>query len=178
VRRLDVPDLDPFLTILAGEILFNARSALDHLVGALILPEKRTRWIVHHAQFPIFTNDIDAADPATGKYLNGPDRGRWEAMTKGLAPDAIDAIKFFQPYHFARDGIDSAHSSMTILNDLQNADKHRQLVIGAQGVADPRSGSPTRTTAELRNRPPTRGRWASWGTEPKYTWTPSTSRRT
>jgi hypothetical protein len=138
VRRLAMPQpSDPMLAVIAGDFMFNVRSALDHLAVAVIPPASRTRQVMRTAQFPIFTCDIEESDPITGKYLHGRDRGRWDRMTQGMTSGALQAVKAKQPYLFGRRNVDPNHSSMAILSLLQNADKHRQLALMARGLFDP-----------------------------------------
>jgi hypothetical protein len=134
----DIPIADaPELSAIVGDVLFNVRSALDHLAVALIPPERRTRHVLRRAQFPIFTCDIDERDPITGAYLHGNQRGNWDRQTQGLTKEALVAVKWHQPYNFASQGLDPRDSSLTVLSALQNADKHRQLVVFTRGIRDP-----------------------------------------
>jgi enamine deaminase RidA (YjgF/YER057c/UK114 family) len=137
VRRVNFPEPhDPMLAILAGEIMFNARSALDHLAAALVPASGRTRRIVKDTQFPIFSVDVDEVDPLTGKHAHRNERANFERMTKGFPARAVPLVKGLQPYMLSPK-VDPAHHAFSILADLQNADKHRQLVIVATGLEDP-----------------------------------------
>lgn len=138
VWRLSMPPIeDEMLTLIVGDLLFNVRSALDHLALALVPPERRDHKTVRAIQFPIFTRDIDELDPVTGKYRYKGDRARWIYRTKGINEEAIPTLKWLQPYNFETQGLDPEHSSLAILNSLQNADKHRQLTVLASGIDDP-----------------------------------------
>lgn len=140
VWRLEIPLVDdPSLAVLVGDILFNVRSALDHLaVGLIPSALRRTRHIMRSVQFPIFTCDIDERDPLTGHHLHRDQRRLWDRQTRGFAtPTAQAAIKWHQPYQFLSKGLDPRDSSLAILRALQNADKHRQLVVVARGIRDP-----------------------------------------
>lgn len=135
--RLQLPPLeDPSLAVIVGDVLFNVRSALDHLAMALVPPRNRTRGVVRATQFPIFTCDIDELDPFTGKYLHGRDRGRWDRATQGMTPRAVTALKFHQPYRFHGQGLNPRDSSFAILSSMQNADKHRQLTVVNSGIGE------------------------------------------
>jgi hypothetical protein len=141
VARLHLPQPDnPVLPVIAGDIMFNVRSALDHLAQATIPPAARTFWIVRRCQFPIFTCDVDERDPLTGEYLHRKDRGRWDRMTQGITHDALAVIKWKQPYNFHTQGRDPRDSPMAILSELQNADKHRKLTVLGRGLTDPAVG--------------------------------------
>ena len=160
VRRLRLPELDdPLLPIIVGDLLFNVRSALDHLAMALVPVAKRTRGVVRATQFPIFTCDIDERDPFTGGYLHRRDRGAWDRFTQGITPDALPDLKWCQPYNFHAKNLDPRDSSLAILSTLQNADKHRQLVVFLRGIRDPTSRLTyiDGTIREFTPPPPERG---------------------
>jgi hypothetical protein len=137
IRRVIFPEPDdPMLPILAGELMFNLRSALDHLAAALVPPARRTPKIIKDTQFPIFSRDIDKIDPATGKHVHRNERSNFERMTKGFPDKAIPLVKGLQPYMLsAQQGAEN--HALSILATLQNADKHRQLVIVSSGLANP-----------------------------------------
>jgi hypothetical protein len=129
------PD-EAFVQILVGELMFNARSALDHIACAMVPSDRRTRQVMRATQFPIFTSDIDELDPTTGKYAHPNERGNWQRMTQGLPDDAIPLLKGLQPYMFRPEKGPDNHA-FAILHAFQNADKHRGLVIVASGLTDP-----------------------------------------
>jgi hypothetical protein len=131
VRRVSLPHLDdPMLEILVGELMFNARSALDHLACALVPPGERTPKVMRATQFPIFTVDID--DPANANARDG-----WRRQTQGFPAAAADAVKKFQPFAHPHPSLGAEHHSLALLGDLQNADKHRQLLIVVESLHDP-----------------------------------------
>jgi hypothetical protein len=135
--RLQMPPLnDPTLALLVGDVLFNVRSALDHLAVALVPPVSRTPHVVRSTQFPIFTCDIDERDAITGEHLHRRDKGRWDKMTRGMTPAALPTLKWLQPYQFGYQGVDPLNSSLAILSALQNADKHRQLTVTLRGIRE------------------------------------------
>lgn len=137
VWRVSFPDPDEaFFQIVVGELMFNARSALDHIACAMVPPDRRTRQVMRNTQFPIFTCNIDEMDPITGKYVHPNARGRWERMTRGLPDDAVPLLKRLQPYMFGPEKGPENHA-FAILNAFQNADKHRELVIVPSGLTDP-----------------------------------------
>ena len=92
--------------LIAGDVIHNIRSALDHLAWQLVLgngaiPGKQTA-------FPIY-------DDAT-KYKSSR-KGR----VKGMAQSAIDAIDAAQPYKGGND-------ALWVLHRLDIADKHHALL--------------------------------------------------
>jgi hypothetical protein len=132
IARIDIPEpTDPLLPIIAGDLMFNLRSALDHLAVALVRePSERTA-------FPIFTDDLEARDPITGKYLHRSARKRWKAMTKGFPERAMPTIERAQPYRHLREGRDPQYASLALLRVLQNADKHKRLMLIVSGLQSP-----------------------------------------
>jgi hypothetical protein len=103
--------------VIMGEILYNLRSALDHLAWALVEPYQTTK-----TEFPIF-----------GKK-NGSDGFLAQAPTKlpGLQqgkPGAWDIIEKLQPYHGGGTKWDPATDTgpdpLWTLHELNNIDKHR-----------------------------------------------------
>ena len=132
VHRLDIdqPPTDLMLPLILGDFLFNVRSALDHVVVASVRPRKHRK----HAAFPIVTECIFERD-ASGKYLerHAESRRAWNTMTQGLSDEAQTIVEHAQPYHLpAGDdpfGIGAKNQIFAILSILQNADKHRELVV-------------------------------------------------
>jgi len=115
--------------VIAGEFMFNARSALDHLLCALIPAEDKRK-----AQFPIFTNDPFAVD-ASGKPLHRSAAGLWGRHTDGVPQAALAVLQRLQPYTVAANHRKSPeHHVLAILHELQNADKHCQLALIPNGL--------------------------------------------
>ena len=111
LRRFDTRESDPGYVpidfpIRVGEIAYNLRSALDHVVHALVLdnneePSKQN-------EFPIFNEEADYRRDAPRKL-------------KGIAKDRCDLIESFQPF---QGGI-GRH--LWMLHIICNVDKHRHL---------------------------------------------------
>ena len=118
--RGEVTDPDPMWGTYFGDVVNNTRSALDHLVCAMIL-RNDTDHSIEHAQFPIYDgkqqwiNDIEARDRST----QGP------AMTDGLSDEVFAAIKGLQPYNLT--GAAKRRSPLLLLLIASNADKHRTV---------------------------------------------------
>jgi hypothetical protein len=120
--------LDVNVPIVAGDVLFNIRSALDHLACALVPAENKRR-----VQFPMFTDDPFETDPASGNYRHPESyRNSWRAQTAGIPDEALAIIKGLQPYEEARLAgkrpDQAVHHVLSILRALQDADKHRKLI--------------------------------------------------
>jgi hypothetical protein len=131
VHRVVVPGVDdPMAPVIVGELMFNLRSALDHLAVAMVHPDQRTR----KTAFPIFTDDIHEMDPATGKHLQPGARKRWRAMTRGFPHAAMPTVEMVQPYNLRRHGKNPKHVSLAQLSTFQNADKHNQLLVVPSGI--------------------------------------------
>jgi hypothetical protein len=113
----ELPEIKAEWPLIIGEILFDLRSALDHLAFQLCvrqlggdLPPN----IEKASQFPIF----DSAS----KF-----RGRGLAYIKTLAEQEREAIRFLQPYDTRDDGWRFVRASLNDLHALHIIDKHRQL---------------------------------------------------
>ena len=93
-----------------GEIAYNLRSALDHLVWQLVIDngEDPTR----QNQFPIFFEE--------GQYSE-----RAKDMLKGVKEDRSEMIHRLQP--FQENSVAGAH--LWMLNSICNIDKHRYLTV-------------------------------------------------
>lgn len=130
VRERPPPEWSPLI----GDIVHNARSALDHLAYQLV--RKNGRSPTNNTAFPVFTEDpFDVnAHPtvlAAGKALE-----RWGRQTDRMDPDDIALIKIVQPY---KSDDDPGFHPLAILNNLSNWDKHRELTFATQSVAEVRS---------------------------------------
>jgi hypothetical protein len=117
-------------SILAGDFLFNVRSALDHIAVAINPPALRSE-----VSFPILTNDPFRRDPNTRKYLqrDPSSRRNFKRVTDSVDPAARDVIKAAQPF-VVTDRVDNY--VLTQLSRLNNADKHRRLVVVAHGFRE------------------------------------------
>jgi hypothetical protein len=118
---------DPLLAVIAGDVLFNLRSALDHIAVAMV-PSKLRR----EASFPI---EVKPIWERKGRrfVVREPDcRRRFRAATRGMPRGAVDLIERIQPYHGRNEGPEQ--EALYQLSRLNNADKHRQLVAFAGGV--------------------------------------------
>jgi hypothetical protein len=120
-----MPDPPPIIGLLIGDCVHNLRSALDHIVYALIAtnPLRGGAAPSAKAQFPIcdtragYRHQIDKL-----KRLDG-------------IPDAVAAlIATLQPYNTREKGLDHTLHPLWVLNKLDNIDKHRRLTL-ASGVA-------------------------------------------
>lgn len=97
---------------LIGDILFNLRSSLDHLVYALAVLNGATDEQKEASEFPVFSDRVKFADLAPKKI-------------GGLTPEAWTAIERAQPYYAP----DPDRHPIRLLHDLNRIDKHRLLHI-------------------------------------------------
>lgn len=126
VYRLDLSAVAPdeSFPVILGELLYNVRSALDHLVVAIAPVNRKSK-----TSFPINTKDPVAIDPQSGDYLDAEAARFWLSQIKGLPADCVTALKWLQPFEAANAlGKPADDHPLAILSALQNADKHRQLV--------------------------------------------------
>lgn len=128
-----VADLD--LSIRTGEVLYQLRSALDHIICALIRKANNTPTTT--SQWPIFS-----FRPTKKKDID-----RYNNQVAGITdPNILDVIESFQPYVLRegpRRGIDQGaarvmdHSAsmLPILKELSNFDKHQAVALHVVNVA-------------------------------------------
>ena len=114
VYRSETPNAPIEWSVILGEIMYNLRSSLDHLVWQLVLANGQTPG--RHNEFPI-TIDDQSWQQAKVRALKGVSK-RHEAM-----------IGYLQPY---TGGLNLPFdvSMLRILNDLGNTEKHRHLILG------------------------------------------------
>lgn len=96
--------------IIAGDVIQNLRTTLDHLAWQLFLIGTRGTANNKHIYFP-------TAEDATAYNSR-----LWELRRKGLRSDAITVFNGIQPYKGGKD------DKLWVLNELNIRDKHRLLV--------------------------------------------------
>jgi hypothetical protein len=117
IKNGQIDDPDSALVLLAGEALYQLRSALDHLVHQLVIvagnrPERLN-------QFPIFQTPDDYKRKA-GKRI------------AGVSTSVAALIEGEQPYN--RKPHAASQDELWILQDLNNTDKHRFVPITVLGI--------------------------------------------
>jgi hypothetical protein len=123
----ELPNIEPEWALIAGEIMFDLRSALDHLIFQLHVRRYRgavPEEIESKCMFPIFY------DP--GKFMVDGER-----RIKALSERDRRAIRWLQPYITRRDKWQRTRSDLEDLDIFHNIDKHRKLhlVTGAHNAA-------------------------------------------
>ncbi len=126
--RMSVTDQpDPMIALMLGDFIHNLRSALDYIICACVPNKDRDS-----AGFPIQTTDICARGKDGNFVVNDADaRKSFKSAIKGLKPEARALVKELQPY---QQGANADRNILGIINRLENADKHRKIIIVGGGV--------------------------------------------
>jgi hypothetical protein len=117
----------PIIAVLAGEVVYQTRSALDHLIFDLVQlnPKKKTlpKGWDKRCDFPLTMEIPVKGDPPVRVNLPLP-YGFFDKTLPGISLEAHTFIESVQPY-YAKDG--GGH--LRLLGQLSNIDKHRHLHI-------------------------------------------------
>ncbi len=122
----EIPEIDPEWTLAVGEILFDLRSALDHLVYQLHARRfcgNVPKDVEGTTQFPIYMF---------------PDKWRKNCYRiKNLSERDRVALHHLQPYNTRHDRWEDTRRALSELSTVHNIDKHRKLhvVASAQRAA-------------------------------------------
>jgi hypothetical protein len=118
VKNSAIGPPDTTLAVLAGEALYQLRSALDHAVHHLIIRNRQAATITKRTQFPICET--------AKNYQNSL------GCIKGVSKATAKTIESQQPYKRFPDSPEN--DPLLILQALNNADKHRFLSATALGL--------------------------------------------
>lgn len=116
----EIPHIESEWTLAIGEILFDLRSALDHLAFQLHVRRfkgKVPRKVEKASQFPIYREPAD-----WGKYLY---------RIKNLSKTDQSALHHLQPYNARHDCWEDTRRALFELSTIHNIDKHRKLHVVA-----------------------------------------------
>ena len=114
------------IPILLADVVYNLRSALDHLMTSLVAPNKRG-----HVYFPIYFQGVWVLSGPGENEQRVKERGRWLADTEAVAEGAKTILKRMQP----PDGGETGKANLlAVLNRLSNTDRHTQLPVVARGL--------------------------------------------
>lgn len=119
-KKLNIPKSPPAeIAILAGEMIYQMRSALDYLAFELVKrnPNIATidpKW-EEHVEFPLRINPPKNGVPFTRKD--------YSKCLPGISDAAFAIIDSLQPYH----GVGTINNALRFLAHLSNIDKHRHL---------------------------------------------------
>lgn len=111
----NVPEVDRRWGVMLGDFLHNARSALDHLVAALVTSDRGSVHDRH--QFPI----LGSPDDWQRKVVDPP-LAKGRGMLDFVAPNVVAKIAALQPYNPA-----TGRQSLATLRQFSNTDKHRLI---------------------------------------------------
>jgi hypothetical protein len=117
VAHKEVSANNPDWPLLAGDIVHNLRSSLDHLVCQLAILNGNDISCCNRTYFPvcICTSDFGKAR----KFI--------EPL---IVAEAFTEIENLQPYKAAaQTGLNPKHNTLWIINDLDIIDKHRLMVV-------------------------------------------------
>ena len=95
-------------SLIVGDILYNLRSCLDHLVHQLIVANTSAQPTYRTYEFPVFVTE--------NQFNKNVDR-----LLRDVSPDGVDRIKQVQPFTFER----HKDTSLYYLNEMGLVDKHR-----------------------------------------------------
>jgi hypothetical protein len=120
-RAVDPPPLAPNFSAILGDCIHNFRSALDHLACQLVIasdgtPSNRTQFPFHKSR--AFWNESTRAREPVRIDIH-----------PGIRSDIIQAVEAVQPYHGTFET-----TLLWWMHELDNIDKHRQLVVTASAV--------------------------------------------
>lgn len=115
-RVTRVPEIDPMIAAIAGDIVHNLRSALDHLAWQLVVlgngqPTRETVFPLHEST------------------MNQRGNPRVLTIQPGITdPQIMAAVEAMQPYAETEYGHDPRTDALGIIGRLDNIDKHRLLL--------------------------------------------------
>lgn len=112
ILRVEGPEPPMRLAVIAGEVVHQLRSSLDHLVCQLVIENKKPVNRTH--QFPI----CDTPE----KFKAARDGGK----IRGISASARSLIEARQPYNQTKD---IKRNFLYILREMDDADKHRLLTL-------------------------------------------------
>lgn len=130
-----IAPLPPRLPLVIGDMAHNLRSALDHTAYQLFLANGGSPKSGRHVAFPI--------EETVRKYRDSSDR-----KLRGVAPAAKAAIDALHPYK--QGGDDRFYQ----ISELDNADKHRLLLVVAAQLRSVAFGAERIVEAFKRALPP------------------------
>ncbi len=116
------------IPIITADIVYNLRSALDHLMACLVANKDRSS-----VMFPVMYQGIWDALPGEDKQRCKL-RKRWAHDTGTLSDPALTILKGLQPRE--NTGDEAEGERLQVLNSLSNRDRHEKLPVTISGLAD------------------------------------------
>lgn len=128
----DYPDTD--VALIAGDVLYNLRTAFDYLVGSLVAPNKRSEVLCPILHEPVW--DIPKAEGENKERTKN--REKWHSLVRRIgSDDAVKALQDLMPLE-ARAKPPEMHP-LDVLNWLSNKDRHQRLSVIAWGLGEARA---------------------------------------
>lgn len=132
-----LPHVEAHWAVAVGEIMFDLRSALDHLAWELHVRRWRGK-VPKKVKWPGLKKPIDIEGATQFPIYRTPDG--WAAnfyRIATLSQRERRALRLLQPYQTRNDKWQLVRDDLSVLNALHNIDKHRQLhvVVGANQAA-------------------------------------------
>ena len=128
-RLIITQEPDPWISVILGDMLFNIRSALDHVAVAIAKEQRQC-----DVQFPVFS--MEKRRGSCGK-----EHEPFKNATRGMIADAVAVMRREQPFeiwsHATAPDHPAKRGRLYLLNKLQNADKHRTLTVLGSGLSAP-----------------------------------------
>ena len=144
IYRGPTPTVPVEWSVMIGEILYNIRSALDHLIWQLVLTNGLTPG--RHNEFPI-----------------AKDHKRWQQekarVLKGVSQRHQVMIGYLQPFTGGT-GLSFGVSNLKVLDCLSNTEKHRHVVvavIASSGIERTILGVTQPELSDFDSDPPLKG---------------------
>ncbi len=117
------------IPIVMADVIYNLRSALDHLMSSLVANKDRGSAI-----FPIFFQGVwESAVPGEDEERLKK-RSRWASDTKSLGAPVLTILQALQPPEDTGDATEI--DRLRVLNSLSNRDRHEKLPILVSGLKD------------------------------------------
>ena len=135
IRYQDVKEPDLRFGVILGEIVHDLRSALDHLIHALVLRGRRRPYPGN--QFPIYDRQFpDPRNPSRPNWVEGS-----TADLQGVHKRYRAIIQEVQPYHRRHR---AKFHPLYVLNQLWNTDKHN--IVHGVALIPPKKHVPAQIT--------------------------------
>jgi len=116
------------IPIVAADVIYNVRSAMDHLACGLVPSKNRDS-----VSFPVLYQGVWEPPIKGENRQRTQDRGRWDTCTREMRPEAIAHIQKLQPPNPRRD---NEVNILFALNNLCNKDRHEKLPAVISSLAD------------------------------------------
>jgi hypothetical protein len=117
------------IPVIAADVIYNLRSALDHLMSALVANKDRGS-----AMFPIFFQGVWEAIVPGENQQRVKERMRWASDIKTLRDEPVAILKRLQPREDTGDGTQAI--PIAVINSLSNRDRHEKLPIFVSGLLE------------------------------------------